>query len=78
MQNMLTALAAPIIAAAQRDYTEARDRYRAALNFAATCAPVHRARAMQAVEVHAARHALAFTAQQVVCGAPVDVSDPRD
>jgi hypothetical protein len=78
MKNMLAALAAPVIDAAQRDYTEARDRYRAALNFAATCSPVHRPRAMQAVEVHAARHALAFTAQQVVCGGPVDLSDPRD
>lgn len=76
--TMLDALTAPIVAAVQRDYDQARDHYRAALNFAATCAPIHRTRAMAAVRVHEARHALAFHAQQTVCGGPVSISDPRD
>lgn len=78
MQDLLNTLAAPVIDAAQAEYEVARDRYRAALNFAASCAPIHRRRAMGAVEACAARHRLALHAQQIVSGGPINLSDPRD
>lgn len=78
MQDMLNTIAAPVIEAAREDHRAEQNRYRAALNFAATCAPQHRNRARAALDQCRARHSAAFLAFDVLTGGPVDLSDPRD
>lgn len=71
-------LIAPVLDAQARrvdDYRATRDRYAAALNFAATCAPVHRPRAMQAVARAAADHRVNVSRLHLL---DPGTSDPRD
>lgn len=79
--SFLDAVTAPAIQQVQTDYEQARDHYRTVLNSAAAlthASPSVRQAARTRIELAARDHRLAFHAQQIVTGGPLDLSDPRD